>query len=95
MPRIALINQDGVLVYLGHPDKVDLNASVETLLKGENLTIDAKLFEQDTYSAAPKPLTAMSEACEIETGTYSEDIKLPIVREEMEKVTAALKTLLD
>ena len=94
MPRIALVNQNGDLVYLGHPEKLDLKASVETLLKGEPLALDEKLLEQDNYSAAPKPLSAMTEACEVETGTYSEDLKLQIVREEQEKVTASLKMLL-
>jgi hypothetical protein len=37
----------------------------------------------------------MAEACEIENGTFSEDFKLPIIREEMQKVAESLKGLLN
>lgn len=36
----------------------------------------------------------MAEACEVETGTFSEDMQLSMVREEMQKVSASLQGLL-
>lgn len=36
----------------------------------------------------------MAEACEVETGTFSEDLQLPMVREEMQKVSTSLQGLL-
>jgi hypothetical protein len=94
MPRLMLINHEGVIAYLGHPEKIDLKDSVETLCKGEPMALDYKLLEQDIYSAAPKPLAAMAEACEVETGTFSEDLQLPMVREEMQKVSTSLQGFL-
>lgn len=40
MPRIVLVNKDGVICYLGHPEKVNLKETLETLLKGEELTLE-------------------------------------------------------
>ena len=89
-----LINGEGVIAYLGHPEKINLKDSVENLCKGEPLALDQKLLDQDNYLAAPKPLAAMAEACEVETGTFSEDVQLPLVREEMQKVSFSLQGLL-
>ena len=36
----------------------------------------------------------MTEACETESGTFSEEIQLPVVREEIEKFSVAIKSLL-
>jgi hypothetical protein len=40
MPRLMLINHEGVITYLGHPEKIDLKDSVETLCKGEPMALD-------------------------------------------------------
>lgn len=40
MPRLMLINREGVVAYLGHPEKIDLKDSVETLCKGEPMALD-------------------------------------------------------
>jgi len=87
IPRIAIFNKQGELVFLGHPKKVMLKDSIETLIKGENLVLAPEILEEDNYSA-PKPPSSMSAACETETGVYSDELSLPEVREEMEKFTA-------
>jgi hypothetical protein len=40
MPRLMLINREGVIAYLGHPEKINLKDSVENLCKGEPLALD-------------------------------------------------------
>lgn len=37
VPSVALVDSEGKIVFIGHPSECDLEASINTLLKGEKL----------------------------------------------------------
>ncbi len=98
MPRIVLVDNNGNIVFIGHPKKLNIKDALETLIKGDNLQIDPLLLQEDKYSA-PEPATSSLIKPETETESSSEfyraDLSLTEVKEEMKNFVTALKNLTD
>lgn len=50
VPHVALIDTEGKIVFVGHPSQRDLEADINTLLEGEQLTA-----KKETESAEGAP----------------------------------------
>ncbi len=44
MPRICLVKKDGVIAYLGHPEKIKLEEAIVNLIKGEELELNHQVL---------------------------------------------------
>jgi len=51
VPHVALIDTEGKIVFVGHPSERDLEADINTLLKGEQLTAKK---ENESAEGAPE-----------------------------------------
>lgn len=80
IPRIILINKEGKVAFIGHPSKLDIQRAVATLVKGDALELPAESLNEDDFSADVSIVPGV-------TGTYSSDISLAKVREEMAAFT--------
>jgi hypothetical protein len=45
MPRICLVNKDGAIAYLGHPEKIKLEEAITNLIKGESLELNQQVLD--------------------------------------------------
>jgi hypothetical protein len=44
----VLVDTEGKIVFVGHPSERDLEADINTLLKGEQLTIEKEVESADS-----------------------------------------------
>ena len=51
VPHVALVDTEGKIVFVGHPSERDLEADINTLLKGEKLTVKK---EVESAESAPQ-----------------------------------------
>ena len=51
VPYVVLVDTEGKIVFVGHPSERDLEAEINTLLKGEQLT---KKKEVESVDSAPQ-----------------------------------------
>lgn len=47
MPRIALVDSNGTIAYLGYPSKIDLHQAITNLLNKEPLDLEPEILKQD------------------------------------------------
>jgi hypothetical protein len=83
MPRVILVNSKGTISYIGYPKNIDIVGSVNRLLKNEELELPEELLKEDDFS---KDVAMKSD----EKGTYSEELELPLIKEEMSSFTNKL-----
>lgn len=51
VPHVVLVDTEGRIVFVGHPSERDLEADINTLLKGEKLTVKK---EVESVESAPQ-----------------------------------------
>ena len=48
VPHVLLVDTEGKIVFVGHPSERDLEADINTLLKGEQLTMKKEVESADS-----------------------------------------------
>jgi thiol-disulfide isomerase/thioredoxin len=80
IPRIILMNKEGKVAFIGHPSKVNLQAAVATLIKGDVLELPAEALNEDDFSADVSIVPGVF-------GIYKADVSLAQIKEEMNEFT--------
>lgn len=59
VPHVALIDTEGKIVFVGHPSERDLEADINTLLKGEKLTVKKEIESAESAPQKEDPTAAI------------------------------------
>ena len=59
VPHVALIDTEGRIVFLGNPSERDLEADINTLLKGEKLTVKKEVESAENAPQKEDPTAAI------------------------------------
>ncbi len=59
VPHVALIDTEGRIVFVGHPSERDLEADINTLLKGEKLTVKKEIESAESAPQKEDPTAAI------------------------------------
>lgn len=59
VPHVVLIDTEGKIVFVGHPSERDLEADINTLLKGEKLTVKKEVESAESAPQKEDPTAAI------------------------------------
>ena len=59
VPHVVLIDTEGKIVFVGHPSERDLEADINTLLKGEKLTVKKEIESAESAPQKEDPTAAI------------------------------------
>ena len=59
VPHVVLVDTEGKIVFVGHPSERDLEADINTLLKGEQLTMKKEVESADSAPEQQDPTAAI------------------------------------
>ncbi len=59
VPHVALVDTEGKIVFVGHPSERDLEADINTLLKGEKLTVKKEIESAESAPQKEDPTAAI------------------------------------
>jgi len=59
VPHVVLIDTEGKIVFVGHPSERDLEADINTLLKGEKLTVKKEVESAENAPQKEDPTAAI------------------------------------
>lgn len=59
VPHVALVDTEGKIVFVGHPSERDLEADINTLLKGGQLTVKEEVESAESAPQKEDPTAAI------------------------------------